>query len=323
MPDGTLGRAAVVGAGAAGLTAARVLAEAGRDVTIFEKSRGVGGRMATRRPLADAPSFGLDHGAPAAHAATFSEAARLLEQAGGVVWPEAASAQDAAYAGPSGASALAGGLLGGAHIAMARQTEVASIARRPDGRWRLRMVGGDTAAPFDLVICAIPAPQARSVLREAGVPDAATEARFRPVLTVLVVFDDLPPARLCAPSPPLASIYAEAQKPRRREALRGGVVAHADASWSAAHLEREKDEIAALLIGAAAHGAGLSAHAPRRYLAGHRWRYGLVDTPAGSPYWISNDGRLGVCGDWRIGATVGAAIESGAALAREALARQA
>lgn len=323
MPDQTSLRAAVIGAGAAGLTAARVLAEAGRDVTIFEKSRGVGGRMATRRPFADAQSRGLDHGAPAAHAAASSDAARLLEQAGGALWPEAASAQDVAYAGPEGASALAAGLLGDASAAILRQTEVSCVTPEPNGRWRLRLAGGNAAGSFDLVVCAIPAPQARDILREAGVPETATEARFRPVLTVLAVFDDDAATSSRVAAPPLAALYVEAQKPGRRVALRGGVVAHADAAWSAAHLEREKDEIAAMLIEAAAQSAGVRADAPRRYLAGHRWRYGLVDTPADAPFWISGDGSLGVCGDWRIGATVGAAIQSGAALAREALARRA
>jgi len=38
----------IIGAGISGLTAGRILAKAGHDVTIIEKSRGYGGRMATR-----------------------------------------------------------------------------------------------------------------------------------------------------------------------------------------------------------------------------------------------------------------------------------
>ena len=52
-------RVAVVGAGMAGITCARTLAQAGCAVTVFEKSRGFGGRMATRHT-----EFGnFDHGA--------------------------------------------------------------------------------------------------------------------------------------------------------------------------------------------------------------------------------------------------------------------
>ncbi len=51
---------AVFGAGISGLTCARALADHGVPVTVFEKSRDVGGRMATRRSEQGAP---LDHGA--------------------------------------------------------------------------------------------------------------------------------------------------------------------------------------------------------------------------------------------------------------------
>ena len=51
---------AVVGAGISGLICARTLADHGFPVNVFEKSRGVGGRMATRRTEA---GFQFDHGA--------------------------------------------------------------------------------------------------------------------------------------------------------------------------------------------------------------------------------------------------------------------
>jgi len=50
----------VVGAGVAGLVAARTLADHGLEVVVLDKARGVGGRLATRR-LRDGASF--DHGA--------------------------------------------------------------------------------------------------------------------------------------------------------------------------------------------------------------------------------------------------------------------
>ena len=56
---GRAARVAVVGAGMAGLTAARTLAGAGLEVTLLDKSRGPSGRMATRRTAARA----FDHGA--------------------------------------------------------------------------------------------------------------------------------------------------------------------------------------------------------------------------------------------------------------------
>ena len=51
---------AIIGAGISGLICARSLSDHGVEVSVFEKSRGVGGRMATRR-TAEGPRF--DHGA--------------------------------------------------------------------------------------------------------------------------------------------------------------------------------------------------------------------------------------------------------------------
>jgi len=49
---------AIIGAGMAGITCARTLVQAGHQVTVFDKSRGLGGRMATR-----SSAFGsFDHG---------------------------------------------------------------------------------------------------------------------------------------------------------------------------------------------------------------------------------------------------------------------
>src|SRR5512147_827927 len=52
-------RVAVIGAGIAGLACAQELARADARVTVFERSRSLGGRLATRR----SGSFAFDHGA--------------------------------------------------------------------------------------------------------------------------------------------------------------------------------------------------------------------------------------------------------------------
>ncbi|MFN3688971.1 NAD(P)-binding protein [Salinarimonas sp.] len=71
---------AIVGAGLSGIVAARDLAAVGFRVRVFEKSRGVGGRMATRR--GDAGAF--DHGAQYMRAtgADFAREVAALEAQG-------------------------------------------------------------------------------------------------------------------------------------------------------------------------------------------------------------------------------------------------
>ena len=49
MDKNTIRDVAIIGAGIAGLRAAETLRKAGLDVVVLEKSRGLGGRAATRR----------------------------------------------------------------------------------------------------------------------------------------------------------------------------------------------------------------------------------------------------------------------------------
>ena len=53
-------KTAVIGAGMAGLTSAKILRMAGHEVTVFDKSKGTGGRLASR----SYPNGWIDHGAP-------------------------------------------------------------------------------------------------------------------------------------------------------------------------------------------------------------------------------------------------------------------
>src|SRR3546814_12903191 len=73
---------AIIGTGIAGLSAARTLHDAGQAVHLFDKSRGSGGRMASKR--SDAGS--LDLGAPyfTARDRRFGETVRQWPSEGGV-----------------------------------------------------------------------------------------------------------------------------------------------------------------------------------------------------------------------------------------------
>src|SRR5690606_22770394 len=74
---------AIIGSGIAGLTAANRLASAGHEVTVFEKSKGYGGRLSTRYAQGDR-SITLDHGAPylSAKGAGFKAFIHSLEKLG-------------------------------------------------------------------------------------------------------------------------------------------------------------------------------------------------------------------------------------------------
>ena len=117
---------AIIGAGMAGLAAARLLQQAGARVALIEKSRGVGGRMATRRVGA----LQFDHGAQyfTARGQAFKAAVEDLARDGA-----AAPWFDDAHVGAPGMSGAARALAQGLEILTGRQASALISARAPTG----------------------------------------------------------------------------------------------------------------------------------------------------------------------------------------------
>lgn len=322
---------AVIGAGLAGLACARAAQNAGVDVRVFEKSRGLGGRLATRRPFGASDAMALDHGAPFAEpSAQYADTASRLPTLGAPWsgrWPENWGAQPAGEVlGAHGMSDLAGALARGsgeeqAPIPVALEAEVVQL-EEADAQWLLRDAAGGAHGPFDAVVVAAPAPQTRELLG-AACPAVETDAEFHPVWAILTVFDPAPPhaahaAMLDEPEPPLTRVFRQSAKPNRDFGGREAWVGHASYEWSHFHLEQQKNAVAAALLPALIASLSLDmATAPKpTYLAAHRWRYGVVRKPIGEPYWINEPksggpGLLGCCGDWRLGPKAGDALASG------------
>lgn len=150
----------IIGAGMSGLTAGRLLHEAGMDVTVLDKGRGVGGRMATRR-IDDAV---FDHGAQflTARSDWFSD---IVERwlADGIVAPWfGGNATDShhRYRGVTSMSAIAKHLARGLDVRTS--TTVASI-RRANTHWNV-MVDTTETLSCDACIITAPIPQALALV---------------------------------------------------------------------------------------------------------------------------------------------------------------
>lgn len=299
---------AVIGAGLAGLAAADALRRAGHRVTVLEKSRGIGGRLATRRTR---DGFAFDHGAPMVHGRQPGFAAFL---AGAVAEGHAAPWRDG-HVGLPGMSGLAAGLAETLDIRF--ETEVSILERRA-GRWAVHWVGGEILA--DAVLCTAP-PQQTATLCSAlpAIVNAARAARMAPGWTLMAAWDRLAdtPASVDFADGPLESAHDTAAKPGR-PAAPARWVAHARAEWVAAHLEMTREDACAALLPVLA--ARLQAHAPV-YAAAHRWRYARVATPVGRPF-VAQDG-VAAAGDWMLGPEAGNAHASGLAAAEAFIADQA
>jgi renalase len=297
---------AIIGAGLAGLAAARRLAEAGRTPVIFEKSRGLGGRVATRRAAHGA----LDHGAPLLH--------RLPDDVVAAAGAHAAPWRDG-IVGVPGNSSLPRVLA--ANLDVRGGVRVVGLERIDEG-WRLRLEDGGAAESFAAVLVAIPQPQALELLgaRADAFPGLGA-VRMRPGLTLMAWLA----GRLDGPgwrelAPPLRLAVRNGAKPGREAGVPEGWVVHAADAEAEARLEDHSEAVARDLMAAFAAQTGAG---PAVALGGHRWRYARVARPLGrSHLWDAGLG-LGLAGDWCLGDAAGDAVESGRALAAAVLASRA
>ncbi|MDP4539786.1 NAD(P)-binding protein [Qipengyuania sp. DY56-A-20] len=176
---------AIIGAGMAGLSCARPLVQAGLTVEIYDKGRGPGGRMSTRRVTVEGRGLRFDHGAQyfTARDERFRAEVAAWQQAGRVApWP---AAGDEALVGVPGMNepvrAMAEGLDVGWGARIDRLDRVA-------GEWMLH--GDGLLESHSTVVVAVPAEQAGPLV--AGFSpqfgDRAERTVSEPCWTVMACF---------------------------------------------------------------------------------------------------------------------------------------
>jgi len=305
-------RIAIVGAGMAGLAAGTRLATAGHDVRLFDKARGVGGRMATRRVTTSLGDALFDHGAQyfTARTAEFATCVNAWRQQGLVApWP---AAGEGVFVGVPSMNAPLRAMAGALDVGW--DTRVDAVEPH-DGGWVIR--GDDLARqPFDVAIIAIPAEQAAVLLApvDRQLADLAAATVSAPCWTVMAAFDAPVGAAgdiLAEPREPIGWAARNCTKPGRTgpEAW----VVQASPAWSIAHLENDPATVINTLLAAFADAVGGAL--PRMLtVTAHRWRYARSASAGIDLLWDS-DRRIGVCGDWLYGPRVEYAWLSGYRLA--------
>lgn len=316
-------RIAIVGAGIAGAACARTLLDAGAHVYVFEKGRGAGGRMASRREQ----EFAFDHGAqfftvrhPAFRAALGEHLAADDCRPWAARWGRRQdqtwsidAASESCWVGLPAMNRVAAALSRGA-VTLYGKT-VSAIACHGGGV-DLATGCGDGPARFDAVVVTAPAPQARQLL-----PDACELQRplaaiaYAPCWALMVAVAQ----PLAVPvdggrigKGPLSWIARNSSKPGRGAGPECWV-AHASADWSRQHLEQPAAAVCAALMEAFSH--AVDGPVDALFARAHRWRYARVVRPLRQPCLADRSGRMVVCGDGCTGARVEDAFLSGQAAA--------
>jgi len=299
---------AVIGAGVGGLALARQLAQDG-DVVVFEKARGVGGRMATRY----ADPFFFDHGAQCftARSKAFQgfvkpliEEGVIAEWKGKVINLEVGKKTtkrlwfEVHLVASPNMNSLCKHLSGGVDIRLS--TEVAPLGTRKEDGWHLTDKEGKPLGVFDWVISTAPPAQTaalfgKSLPKTTPLANSTLSGCYALMLGFNRTWDQSWIAAKVRNNP-LKWISVNSTKPGRNPDVTC-LVAHSRGSWADEHMDMDMNEAEALLLAEFSNVTGMDAKAAV-FKALHRWRYAIVeDTQKSGPY-LDIDHGLAAVSDW-------------------------
>lgn len=303
---------AIIGAGMAGLACADHLVAAGHQVRLFDKGRGPGGRMSTRRMETVAGEVSFDHGAQYFTVRDQAFRAAMVKwHSDGVVarWPAAGAA---AWVGTPTMNAPI------KNMAAQRDVEwsvrIDAFSKDPKG-WQLQSECESTKELFDVVILAIPAEQAAGLLQpwETDFASVAKATQAAPCWTLMLAFaEPLKTDQIVFRDDAVIGWAARNSDKPDRKGPESWVI-QASPEWSLEHLEDDSNHVVDSLSNRFEELAGLSLPDPL-VASAHRWRYARSGTTDFSAL-FNGDLKIGVCGDWLIGPRVECAWLSGSALA--------
>lgn len=296
---------AVIGAGLAGCMLARNLAESGINISVFEKSRGTGGRLASTRLGSDTADLGSVALTP--DTTGFSDWLEAQQKQGQLhLWPakkadfELNALSDAQlYTGSNRLSALTRELLNHDNIQLNNQIRITQIEPAMSGKL-LRDELNNPQGEYDHVVIATPAPQATPLLETIPAYQALSrqiEPEIRWVNAIALSEPvDIPYDWLEGHHTILEKAVRESHKPERSSDNEIWIL-HATPEWSQRHMDSDPAWIADQLQDAFTGITGQSARSELNRC--HRWLYSTNQSLNMDQYSLyAPDQGISVCGDW-------------------------
>ena len=301
-------RVAIIGAGISGLTAAEQLRQNGYSVVVFDKARGPGGRLCTRR----SQSGGFDHGAPYFEADS-SLVKRWLDHGVLASWNGRFGqvvSDGSIRRLPSSQRWVGTPKMSAIGRWMARDLDVRLSTRierleRQAGAWILGDSNEQNHGPFDWVVVSCPGPQAASLIpQDSHLHRVARAMTYSVCWTAMLEFDNRLEVEwdgLQFDSHPIAQAFRSQSKPGRSGQERW--VVHAQDQWSADHRDEAPETVG--------HDLEQAFRVIVRHRASsisvHRWLYAQSTQEAQHLALIDAQLELGLCGD---GLTTGGVMQA-------------
>ena len=317
---------AIIGAGLSGLTAAINL-DRTADITLFEKSRGAGGRICTRY----VDSYNFDHGAQffTARSAEFKKFLKPLIKSGVIDnwkarWIEVKDNRIInrqqwnddlpRYVGVPSMSSIGKYLSKNLNIKL--NTEV-SIEKSPKG-WNIIGYDGEVFDHYDWVISAIPAEQSLKLLPDYfSHYDALKQKKMFGCYSLMLGFNealdlDWDAAQLTGTD--VSWIAVNSSKPGRPDDY--SLLVHSTNDWAEEHLDDDMDAVKEYLCSQLAKIIGQNVYSAQ-HIDLHRWRYANIPKQDQNILFIDPESKLAACGDWCKKGRIEEAFRSGFDLAKE------
>lgn len=301
---------AIIGAGMSGLACADYLTAQGHQVQLFDKARGPGGRMSTRRISTECGEASFDHGAQyfTARDLSFKAAVDQWQKAGvAAVWPAVGAD---AWVGTPAMNAPVKWMAARHEVFWSLRVE--AIQQKNDG-W---LLVGEGIAPvhYDAVVVAVPAEQAAVLLSTLHneFSQHAKDSISAPCWTLMLSFAEVLNTHIMTLRDDAIIGWAACNSNKPARTGPHSWVIQASAQWSIEHLEDEAEAVQAALIQRFSECLAISLPTPL-VATTHRWRYAQS---SGSGHTALYDPvlKLGVCGDWLLAPRVECAWLSGQAL---------
>ena len=327
---------AVIGAGISGLFAARTLQDHGMSVTVFDKSRGVGGRMSTLR-TDQGTTF--DHGAQyfTARDGRFVRYVESWTEQGIVTqWPDLTRGRDQKivviengaikseskshdrFVAVPKMNSICKHLADGLEIRT--QTRIAKVSAA-DSAVELFDETNQSLGRFGRLIVSTPAAQAAELLVNfPALAEPISKVEMKPCWATMVglekpITDQWAGAFLYESF--LSWAARNSTKPGRDQNFEHLVI-HASPEWTAEHWEHDANEVAKMMLAEFWRVTGISPM-PTFHLQSHRWKYAIPVESLGASCFADKPTGIVACGDWANGSRVEGAFLSGMAAAGQIL----